>query len=163
MEQSAVADTGPIIAFAKIDLLALLPKVLGKVLVPVQVERELLARKSEDARRISIALGISIDVRSVDSPADFALQATSQLDAGESEAILLALELQNLLVIDEVRGRRAAAGLGIPVVGTAGVLIEAKRRGLIPAVVPYLAEMKRAGYWLSEPLILRAAALADEG
>ncbi|NET59002.1 MAG: DUF3368 domain-containing protein [Symploca sp. SIO2E6] len=67
------------------------------------------------------------------------LQNTAQLDVGESEAIALALEINaELLLIDEHRGRSEANRLGIRITGLLGVLVEAKHRGLIPAVKPLM-------------------------
>jgi predicted nucleic acid-binding protein len=53
------------------------------------------------------------------------------LDIGEAEAIVLAIELGTMLLIDEIDGRTAAAAAGVPFVGVLGVLARAKRDGLI--------------------------------
>jgi predicted nucleic acid-binding protein len=42
--------------------------------------------------------------------------------------------------------------------GTAGVLVLARRRGLIDSVEKALRRLQRAGLWLSEELIVRLAA-----
>ena len=67
-----------------------------------------------------------------------------------------------MLVIDERLGRTAARQLGLNISGSTGVLIEAKRRGFIPAVVPLLYDIRYHGYWLSDSLILLAAELTGE-
>ena len=54
------------------------------------------------------------------------------LDIGETEAISLAIEhADSLLIIDEVKGRSIAARHGILVIGTLGLIEEADRRGLL--------------------------------
>ena len=64
------------------------------------------------------------------------------LDPGEAEAIALALEVQpQFLLMDEQRGRHRADELGLPVVGLLGVLIRAKKEGLIDAVRPVMEEL----------------------
>ncbi|MFH7244678.1 MAG: DUF3368 domain-containing protein [Spirulina sp.] len=68
----------------------------------------------------------------------FALQASqNNIDLGEAEAITLALELNaDLLLMDERRGRALAQNCGLNVTGLLGVLLQAKRKGLIPLVKP---------------------------
>ena len=61
------------------------------------------------------------------------------MDRGESEAILLSQQLQaDLLLIDERRGRAEAQRLGIRITGLLGILVEAKRKGLILSVEPLM-------------------------
>lgn len=63
--------------------------------------------------------------------------------AGEAEAIVLARELgADILLIDERRARKTALELGLPVTGLLGVLLEAKKAGLIPALKPILDQME---------------------
>ena len=42
---------------------------------------------------------------------------------------------------------------GLPVKGTAGLLLEAKRRNLLSDLRSTLLDLKRAGYYLSDALI----------
>ena len=86
------------------------------------------------------------------------------LDAGEAEAIALALSLpQTTLRIDEVRGRRVATRLGLDVLDTAGVLLRAKRRGLVPAVRPLLDALREQhSFRLSNALYEQVAREAGE-
>jgi predicted nucleic acid-binding protein len=87
-----------------------------------------------------------------------------ELDVGEAEAIALAKELAaDLLLMDGRRGRDIAARLGLRVIGLLGVLIEAKHRGMIPAVKPILDDLKaKAGFWVSQQLYARVLQAAGE-
>jgi predicted nucleic acid-binding protein len=58
------------------------------------------------------------------------------------------------VVIDEKRGRRIAAGVyGLPVKGTAGLFVEAHRRGLLDDLRETLLGLKRDGYFLADSVI----------
>ena len=87
------------------------------------------------------------------------------LDAGEAEAIALALSFpQATLLMDEARGRRVAMRLGLDVLGTAGVLLRAKRRGLVPAVRPLLDALREEhSFRLTEALYEQVLREAGEG
>ena len=85
------------------------------------------------------------------------------LDAGEASAILLAEQTDcRFLLIDERRGREIARRRGLPVVGLAGVLLAAKRSGLLESVGPMLADLSRQGYRLSDTLVTEVVRLAGE-
>jgi predicted nucleic acid-binding protein len=74
----------------------------------------------------------------------------------------LALEVRaELVILDDRPARRLALGLGLPVVGTMGVLLRAKRTGTIPAVRPLLEQLLRAGFRLSPAI--REKVLTDAG
>jgi predicted nucleic acid-binding protein len=162
MERSAAADSGPLIALAKVDRLALLPPVLGRILIGPRVEREVLARSSVDAQRIEAMLGAGLVRTPVDAvPADIAAVLRT-LGAGEAEAIALAHARGIPLLIDERRGTTLARRLGVSVVGTAALLIVAKRTGHLDAVLPVLIAMRAHGYWLSDRLIEVAVRRAGE-
>ncbi len=92
--------------------------------------------------------------------------ARAALDPGESEALSLALELGAAgIVLDDLRARRRALGLGIHVVGTLGILLLAKRRGLIPSVRPDIAALAAARFYFAEEIaatILAAAGESDQ-
>ena len=57
-----VADTGPLVAFAKLDRLDLLGLLFVEVLIPPAVERELTAKRSIEAHRLQLALGTLLQV-----------------------------------------------------------------------------------------------------
>lgn len=80
-----------------------------------------------------------------------------------AEAITLALERRaDLVLLDERSGRRRAAALGLSYTGVVGVLLEARKRGLLKAVRPVLDELRALGFWLSEAVYERALEVAGE-
>lgn len=72
------------------------------------------------------------------------------LGPGESAAIALARSLERPVLLDERRARRVAERLGIAVVGSGDVLVEAKRLRLLPRVGPVIDELRGSGYRLSD-------------
>ena len=150
-----VSDTSPILNLALIGELDLLNELFSVVVIPSGVQRELA--------KLRIQLDSTwIDVTRANDRAAVA-RLRSELDAGESEAIVAAVELgADLLLIDEKRGRRIASERGLRIMGLLGVLAEAKQRGLISECRPLLDEMVRvADFWISN--YLRARFLNDVG
>jgi len=93
------------------------------------------------------------------------LQRLAQtLHLGESAAIALASEIPaTILVIDELEGRHVARRLGLTVTGTLGLIVSAKRRGVLPAARPVIEQLRqRGGLWLSDAIVQHALALAEE-
>jgi hypothetical protein len=90
--------------------------------------------------------------------------AASDLDEGEKEVILLGASIKDrvILLLDDQAGRRVARTLGIPVVGTAGLLLSAKKQGLIETVSPLLISLREQGYWLSDALLAEIRRLCGE-
>ena len=148
-----VADSGPVIVLAAIGHFDLLRDLYGAVLVPAQVHEEVVV--GGKGRPGSDELGSAdwVSVESVDGsdPMFGGLRVT--LDEGEAAALVLAVRLKaDLVLIDELRGRQTARKMGLAVKGTLGVLITAKRAGLISAVAPLLDELVDHGFWVSEEL-----------
>ena len=78
-----------------------------------------------------------------------------KLSRGESEAILLAKELDAYLLVDELEARKEASRLGISYFGSLRVIKEAKDRGLIPKAKPVLDELIASSTYLDESLYQR--------
>lgn len=160
-----VSDTSPLSGLAIAGYLSLLPQLYGRVIIPVAVADE-LKRGGQDEPRITEVLAPDwIEVR---QPQDLALvealQVEHNLDRGESEAIALALELKaDELLIDERLGRREASRLGLSITGLLGILLVAKRRGLIGEIRPVVnALIDEAGFRVSSQLYAEVLAVAGE-
>jgi uncharacterized protein len=80
-------------------------------------------------------------------------KSLSILDAGERAAILLAKELDAVLLIDEKRGRMVAHNFALKVKGTAGLLLSGYKRGSITDLKGCLEKLQKSGYRLSNQLI----------
>lgn len=77
------------------------------------------------------------------------------LGAGESEAIVLARECSaDVLLMDERRGREAAKRLDLTCTGLVGILLEARRRGVVSDPAGIAQDLRDiAGFWISDELI----------
>jgi predicted nucleic acid-binding protein len=147
-----IADSGPLIALAKLSLLALPARIYGRAVMPVSVLQECSAQADLlDAQAIKAAVtdGLLEVLPDVGWPVAIELP---RLDVGELSAIAMALENRAQLLIDELRGRHVATQLGIHVVGVCGLLLKAKQNGWVDALTPKLDLLNESGYFISSAL-----------
>lgn len=162
-----IADAGPLIGLARIGQLALLPRLFGTVTVTSWVRQEVLAGGNfPDTRALQEAFSQSW-LQMVDITGNQDLINLHQIDMGEATAITLAQQLHSvgdlvLLLMDDQRGRQAAQHSGFTTMGTAGLLVLAKKAGAIEAVKPLLQALHQKGYFLSQRLMDAVLIQADE-
>ena len=156
-----VTDTSVVLNLCWLRRESLLSAIYEDVLAPEQVRLEFERKAATDPRFTGLAFPQFIIVaRPVIIPE--ALAANATLDPGEVAALALALErgIADVL-IDESFGRAAALALGLHVSGLIGVLIEGKKRNLVPALRPLLDSLVTgAKFWLTDRLrerVLRSA------
>ena len=156
-----VSDTSPVLSLASIGRLDLLPTLYQQVLIPAAVYEEL--RAGAPAGHINfeslpwLTVATATDRHRVD-------ELRADLDLGEAEAIVLAIERRaDLLLVDERRGRRTARASGLTVTGLLGVVTQAKRAGVIEAAKPVIDELMRvARFWIGPTLYAEVLAELDE-
>ena len=160
-ERGVVCNTSPLLYLHQVGLLELLPRLYRLVLIPPAVRDE-LRRGAEQGVSVPDVENLSwLEIHAVKDPT--LLPTIVDLGAGEAEAIALALfHPGSLLILDDDLGRRIARLNGLTVTGTLGVLIKAKRDGLLPAVAPALEALQRTTMWLSNDLIRLVLAEAGE-
>jgi len=157
LAEIVVADAGPLIAFGRLDKLSLLGAIFQRVIVPQAVYAETQSRPDvRDA--IAIRAAVESGAMSVEAspPGRADLPTEIELGDGEAAAIALAAKFGYGVLIDDAQGRVAAATLKLKVIGSVGVLVIARERGLIPALAPLLEALKSSGYYLSDQLIQSA-------
>jgi len=159
--ETVVANAGPLMALAKLNLLHLLKQLYGQVQFPRSVYEEVVVegirRGFEDAHTLQRFLSQEKwkPTEVGDVPDDL---ASSHLDRGERESIALAIALDGLLLIDKERGREVARQCGVTVRGTLGILIHVYRAGLITAdqLRFYFGQIEeRTDIWISPTLCRR--------
>ncbi len=161
----AVSNTSPLFNLASIDHLPLLREQFGQVFIPKAVLAELQPIRDQPAW-VAIQQGIEenwISPRTAQD--DRAVQALKlDIDSGEAEAIVLALELGlSTVLIDEREGRAAAVRLGLAPTGVLGVLLKAKQEGRILSVQQaIIALQEEARFRIHPTLFQKIVALAGE-
>jgi hypothetical protein len=160
--EALVVNTGPLIALAACGGWPVLRGLFKSVVVPETVRQEFLHGSSLPAKGIAEAeLPDWMEVLTAGSSP--ALLLATYLDVGEAEVITLALDRKiGRVAIDEKRGRRVARLFGLSVIGSVGILLQAKREGLIDTIRPSLESMKQAGIWMSKGLWEKAIDAAGE-
>lgn len=162
MIERAVINAGPLVALSLLGQLELLPALFSEVWVPQTVFNEVaVAGIGKPGAQSLQSEEWHKRVRTSPLPDPLLVM---ELDAGEAEVISLARHLSPCIaVIDERRGRRIAQNVyGLPVKGTAGLLVEAHRRGLISEVRSRLMTLRDAGYFIADSVIAAACLAAGE-
>ncbi len=158
-----VSDTSPIINLAAIDYLWLLPKIYGQIILPQSVFDEIVIAGVGEPGADDIKFADWIEVQNCHNMTLWQ-QLRTELDAGEAEAIALAVEIKaDRILIDERRGRQKAIDLSLRPVGILGVLIRAKQDGLISNLKPILDRLiNDAGFFVNSKLYQEVLDLANE-
>lgn len=128
-----ISDTTPIISLMKVGQLELLQKLFHDVYIPTAVYRELTENEiyPDEIRIVQECEYILVEEVKNEKSVTI-LRNFTGLDAGESEAIILADEKQSdVLLIDEHKGRQVAKKMGLTITGTIGILTQAFDEGML--------------------------------
>lgn len=154
-----VADASALVALAACDSLVLLDEIFGRVIVPEAVYREVAQPDKFQSNRLKEYL--QGKVRQVDMQGFVYLDACA--DVGETEAMLLYKAISaDYLLIDDKRGRKIASLNRIKIIGSLGVLLQAKRMGLVHRIGPLIENIIDSPVFMSESLVTTVLELAGE-
>ena len=157
-----IFNASPLILFAKIHQLHLIEALSPDFRVPRAVIREIGAGAADDPA-VKWLGDVSLCAHFVDAPSAPTLLAQWDLGAGETAVHSLALADDGaVVVLDDLAARKFAQTFRLPLLGTLGVLLRAKKAGLINQLAPHIQGLETAGANLSKPLIARALSLAGE-
>lgn len=159
-DTAAIADSGPLICLARIDQIELLPRLFAKILIPPEVWNEVTLRGKDHpgAKQVSQVTWLTLQ-----APDPQLVKPLSILvDAGEAEAIALAQNTADcIILLDDARARKVAQRLDIKQIGTIGLLLRAKRQGLVQTIKPHINALVENGIYIRRELI--DAVLAEAG
>jgi predicted nucleic acid-binding protein len=151
-DAAGIFDASPLIALADINRLDLVPQLFETAFIPRAVLIEISRTVGQPSWLIVRSPAPPLDVRVLEAA----------LGAGETEAIALTIQLGAAeVVLDDYPARRLALRLDLLVVGTVGLLLRAKRHGLIKQARAELLALRSSGFFLDSRLIEQA--LADVG
>ena len=158
--ESVAVNASPLITLFRSAQADLLPKLFNRIVVPESVWKEVVLDEWNDAAARELgAQTWPIREAVANSPR---VEAWN-LGAGETAVLSHALANPAMrAIVDDADARRCARTLGIPYLGTGGVLLLAKRRGLLPSVAVGLEKLRNAGLWLTDDLIKLLKTQASE-
>jgi predicted nucleic acid-binding protein len=158
-----ISNTSPLQYLHQLGLLDLLLKSVGRITIPQAVADELEVGRSlgHDLPEVNSLAWIDVRV-----PASSAHIISPDLGHGETDVLRLALEApadgEAVLILDDAKAREEAGRLGLKFMGTLGVLLDAKRAGLITAVAPHLNRLDALGFRLAQNTRAAVLKLAGE-
>lgn len=156
-----ISNTSPMQYLHQLGLLHLLPALVSQVIVPPAVVVELAAGRS---RGINLPDPANLQWVAVRQPVSApALPLAVGLGPGEREVLALALESSDaIVVLDDQLARQTAMTFGLRLTGTLGVLLDAKKRGLISEIVPMLDQLQSLRFRLAPQTRAAVLKLAGE-
>ncbi len=161
MSSTPVVNASPLIFLSRANLIDFLKLAGEQIVVPTTVAHEILQRGRDDetARTIETTPWITV----VDAPSIPAIIQSWDLGPGESSVLAWAYNRQGTeAIVDDLAARRCAAALNVPVRGTLGLVLAAKKTGRISKARPIIDRLRLSGMYLSDSVVERALAIIEE-
>ena len=157
-----ICNSGPLIALGILGRLDILKSLFDVVLVPEAVQREIERGGIRLSGLDNFRRADWIQVMPLKEKRDALLE--SLLDIGEAAVISLAREQKaSLVLIDERKARKVARDIyGLQPIGTARILVEAKRKNLLPEIASQFQKLQQEGYWIHASIVETALCEAGE-
>lgn len=156
-----VSNASPAIFLAKLDRLELLRLGVDEVLIPTEVLAEIRAKQDDVTQHLEKHLNTWL--RECQLVQREAAQLLIDLDEGERAAIAQALQEQAIsIATDDMAARRLARRLGLEPIGTVGLLLAAKKRGMLQSLQAEIGRLKALGFWIADDLVRQALHEAGE-
>lgn len=155
MSRRWVANASPLILLGKVGQVGLLAQLSDELVIPGAVIRE-VAAKPDGQKAMEELVGISGVRIEPDLPVSRVIDAWD-LGPGESQVLAVSVGLPGTrAVLDDLEARRCAASIDVLVIGTLGVVLRAKRKGVVPAARPLLERLRHEGLYVSTDLLEQA-------
>jgi hypothetical protein len=156
-----ICNTSPIQYLHQLQLLHILPALAGRVIIPPAVVEELSQGRTSGINLPDVNVLKWVEIRRPVS--ELAVPLVTDLGSGETEVLMLALEMREaVVVLDDDLARRVAETLGLRLTGTLGLLLDAKKAGLIPAIAPLLDQLQTLRFRVAPHTRVAVLKLAGE-
>jgi predicted nucleic acid-binding protein len=161
MSRHWVVDASPIILLAKTGHLVLLPTTTDKLLIPKAVAEEIRQAPSDDPART----WLDAEGEQFVEPTGPLAETVAAWDLGRGESRVLSVGVRRdgwTALVDDGAARRCGKGLDIPIIGTLGLLVVAKREGDLAAVRPVTKALRRAGLHVDDDVVDQVLRMVGE-
>lgn len=141
MQKVIISDTSCLILLDNIDELDLLHKLYGAIVTTNEVKLE-----------FGKELPIWIEIKEAEDK-NYQSIIENTVDKGEASTIALAIENDDcLLIIDDLKGRKFAQQLGLHIIGTMGVIVDAKLSGIISSIKPLIHKIRNTNFRVTQEI-----------
>ncbi len=159
--EHVVVNASPLICLCKSGLSNILPSLFNQIVIPAPVYEEVTAKRDIELDIIRL-----FESNSIHKAGGIIIPTSvTAWDLGDGESSVLAFAIENpkcYAVIDDLEARRCAAASGCCYTGTVGIILLAKRRGIIASVKDCLFKLRSAGLWLSDDFVKTVCQKAQE-
>lgn len=144
-----IVNSTPLIALCNVGRLEILRTLYTEITIPEAVFAEVTKKEDSACQIVKKSLDW-IRVERILNPSDKKMYQ-AKLHDGEVEVMILAQEgvRADLVILDDNAAKKTAKYLGLTVTGTLGILLKAKKAGIIPTIAPVLEEIKKNGFYIS--------------
>ena len=158
-----VCNTTPISNFLHLGRMDILKAIFHELHIPMAVHSEIEAHFSDD-HQWQKCLDENFIIRAEVQTSPKIKELIIHLHLGEAEALCLCIENNaQLLLLDDRDARTIARLNNIPVSGTLGVLMKAKKMGIVESVKDFMDQLRTDHhYWIDDAMYNKVLSLSNE-
>ena len=157
----AIVDASPLLFLARLNRLELLKSSAEKIYVPDAVLEEI--NKKQDTATGSVKEILNTWLFECTIKNQELRDMLFGLGSGEQDVMIQAYEQRtSLVILDDQDARRTARRLGLKPIGTIGLLLVGKKRGIVDSVENEINRLVEYGFWISDNLRIEALREAEE-
>lgn len=146
-----VSNSSCLIALDNIGMIDLLRQLYGNIYITGEVAQE-----------VGIDFDSWVEVKSI-KDRNYLKLLNDMVDLGEASTIALSIEFSNsIMILDDLKARKLAERLKLNFTGLLGVILKAKKKGVISSVRQVLQKLKSAGFRISDKIEQEMLKLAEE-